>query len=219
MSLDPLKNPLERLKSLPSGMNWRKNPATNEPYWSNTIQYYANDVVLSINDEGAYVMSGSGNTLDESETAVRGGQDPAVDATGNWISLAPSGLGKANYIFAEPTMSAAGGNITITGANLVRPAVPINRASEIWMASMNFKCIGAAGTVFGDALTITFDPVGGSGAAITVSALQKVGGFSPSMTATVVLTAGSTGVVVTGAYAGQLPTSFTDTAITWIRIQ
>ena len=93
MSLDPLKNPLERFKSLPTTMNWRKNPTDNSAYWSPDIQYYVNDVVLSGVDEGAYVMNGAGDTLVDSATSVRGGDDPAQDTTGNWATLAPAGVG------------------------------------------------------------------------------------------------------------------------------
>jgi hypothetical protein len=223
MALDPLKNPLERFTSLPTGMNWRKDPADNLPYWVDTIQYYANDVVLSSVDGGAYVMTGAGDTLPESETVVRGGDDPAADTAGNWISLAPDGVGAANWTngTAPFTMTPAGaGAITIAGGALVRGAVAAG-ASEKWLATLTFTDNQSAGGGFvsGDVITATFTP-SVAGVAVPVVCFPRLTAAASGMSASAVVTLlpTSTGATLVATYAGVQPSSITNPVITWVRI-
>jgi hypothetical protein len=217
MSLDPLKNPLERLKSLPTGMNWRKNPLTNDPTWSGDIQYYANDVVFDPVDEGAYVMTGSGATLADSETAVRGGFPPSGDTTGNWVSLAPSGVGLANYQLATApsfTMTpAAAGVVTVVGGDLVIPAIATG--FQIWHFTLQYSIAGAGTGI----IVFNFIPTVNALKTVALNQLLDTGDVSDSVSGTVVLGQGSTGCPIAAAYGGTQPTSIGNLLILWTRIR
>jgi hypothetical protein len=222
MALDPLKNPMERLKSLPTGMSWRKNPTDNSPYWDAALQYYSNDVVLSTVDEGAYVMTGAGASLAEAQTAVRGGDDPSTDSA-NWTALAPSGVGKANW--SSPAISAvtvgAGtttGALTITGGALTRPAGGL-LVAEKWLVTLTGGLTGAAGGAFGDALTVSFAPAV-AGTTVSVDCVLAVGANSFSASAVVTLGVGSTGCGLAASWAttAAAPSAPANFVVTWIRV-
>jgi hypothetical protein len=218
MALDPLKNPMERLKSLPTMMALRKNPADNLPYWDVAIQYYVNDVVLSEIDEGAYVMSGAGDTLEESAVAVRGGPDPANDTDGNWVALAPSGVGKSNWFQSGVTLTPVTANaITVAGGALVRSAVGTGR-TEVWLATLNTTSIGPAAAA-GDGITFTFTPQV-AGAAVAVSLPLRVGATTSGLSASAVvsLPATSTGATLVASWQGTQPTSMPAATLVWVRI-
>jgi len=223
MALDPLKNPLERFTSLPTSVSLRKNPADNSPFWDPTIQYYANDLVLSAVDGGAHVMSGIGNTLAESETVVRGGDDPSV-AGGNWISLVPDGVGRANWNAGTTpfTMTPAAANvITVAGGALVRSAVPAG-LSEVWAVQLNFTAGQSAvgGFVSGDAITATFTPTV-AGTAVGVVCIPRFSSATSGLSASAVVTlpATSTGATLVASWQGVQPTSISaNPTIIWTRI-
>jgi hypothetical protein len=219
MSLDPLKNPMERLKSLPTATNWRKNPTDNQAYWSAQIQYYANDIVLSTVDEGAYMMTGNGATLADSETVVRAGNDPAVDGAGNWIALAPSGVGYANWQQPSLTLAPAGANVvTVTGGALVRPVAVGAGLSELWSVTLT-TTFNIAAAAAGDALTFVF-AAAVSGSSVSVTCPTNVGAAVNGLSATAIvrLLPTSTGATVAATWQGVTATSLTNSTITWVRI-
>jgi len=76
MSLLPLENPLTRLNLFPNTMNYRGG-------WSATVQYYANDVVISVADSKTYILTG--------KIAILGGGDPSTNA--DWETIASTGTG------------------------------------------------------------------------------------------------------------------------------
>jgi hypothetical protein len=76
MALNPLENPLERLKFLPTTMNWRGG-------WLATEQYYLNDVVVSPVNVASYILVG--------KTALLGGGDPTTNP--DWVELSNTATG------------------------------------------------------------------------------------------------------------------------------
>jgi len=79
MSLTSLENPLERLKTLPTGMNWRGG-------WDTTEQYYLNDVVIAPLNNATYILTG--------REALLGGGDPSLNA--DWTELSDPSTGVAS---------------------------------------------------------------------------------------------------------------------------
>jgi hypothetical protein len=202
-------------------MCWRKNASTNLPVWSATIQYYVNDVVLSPIDGGAYVMSGNGVTLADSDVVARGGSDPSADVTGNWIALFPDGVGAANWSSGSIpfTLTPAAANaITVVGGALLRAAVPTG-ASERWEVTLTTTANKASPFVAGDAVQFTFTPtVAGTAVPVGTTAIVGLTASGLSATAVVVLPATSTGATVVANWYGTTPTSFTNPVITWTRV-
>jgi len=89
MSLQTLKNPLDRLSVLPTTMNWRG-------LWVVTEQYFIYDTVVSPSDGGTYILTG--------QKTILGGLDPS--ASGVWTELSATTTGLASI--------QAGAGITIT---------------------------------------------------------------------------------------------------------
>ena len=227
MALDPLKNPMERLKSLPTGVSWRKDPTNNSPFWTEDLQYYSNDCVLSSVDGGAYVMTGGFDVpLSEALTSVRGGDDPANDANGVWTSLAPSGVGKLNWSSTTFTMTPAAANaVTIgpavsSGSLEVAPVAAL--LEEKWMAVFTAAVTGAGVSLFGESLNVTLQPVAVAapvGAAILLTCHMRSGLNGVYASAVVTLPATSTGAYISATWtAAAQPTSIATPVLTWVRI-
>jgi len=207
MSLQPLANPQSRFASLPTSMSWRKNPTDNLPVWSSQIQYYVNDVVLSPLDSGAYVMSGAGATLADSETVVRGGDDPAIDYTaGNWRSLGAAGVGWNNWDQFAPTFAAlipAGPVVAATNG------VATEAPDSTWLVT--FQGTQTRPLVFAatDLLTLTFTPSGVGATPVSVLVpTPPVGAaasqpFSVSAVVTLPPALTTLTITVSGTTAGQ----------------
>lgn len=96
MSVDTLSNPLERVRVLPTMMNWRG-------VWSVSDQYYNSDVVSSPIDSSLYVLN---------VTSLSGGSDPSLSV--DWTAITTTGA-------AGVTSVSAGTGITVDNTN---PSVP-----------------------------------------------------------------------------------------------
>lgn len=125
MALNPLENPLERLKFLPNAMNWRGG-------WVATEQYYLNDVVVSPVNLASYILAG--------KTALLNGGDPTANI--DWVELSNTatgvlqvnaGIGLVNtntptIVDLENTgiITLASGNAGIGVVNGTGPPYPLN---------------------------------------------------------------------------------------------
>jgi hypothetical protein len=85
-TLQSLLNPLDMQDALPTSMSLRKDLVAGSTYWSETTQYYANDVVFSPLNDGAYVMWGGAGGA----SAWRGGDDPSLNPD-FWLALTSYG--------------------------------------------------------------------------------------------------------------------------------
>jgi hypothetical protein len=79
MSLTSLENPFERLKTLPTVMNWRGG-------WDTTEQYYLNDVIIAPLNNATYILTG--------RDALLGGGDPSLNP--DWTELSDPTTGVAS---------------------------------------------------------------------------------------------------------------------------
>ena len=94
MSLTPLENPLKRLLTIPTVMNWRGG-------FDPTEQYFLNDVAVSPLTTASYILTG--------RTALLGGADPSLNP--DWIELSNPTTGVASV------SAGTGINLTGTGTN------------------------------------------------------------------------------------------------------
>lgn len=114
-TLQCLLNPLEMQDSLPSSMSLRKDFSATpiSTYWSELVQYYANDVVFSNVNDGAYIMWGG----TDATSSYRGGDDPSLN-TDYWLPLTSYGIQTAGApltaIAPTPLTPSAGGVYTFT---------------------------------------------------------------------------------------------------------
>jgi hypothetical protein len=83
MSLTQLENPLTRLTLFPNTMNYRG-------VWSNTVQYYENDVVINGFDSATYILTG--------KTTLLGGATP--QANPDWETIGSAGGGSVQSVTA-----------------------------------------------------------------------------------------------------------------------
>ena len=201
-SLEPLQNPLSRVGVLRTGVNLWHNPLLNDAYWVLEAQYFVNDLVLSPANGGAYVMIGGPDAL----TCVRGGDEPSVDGTGVWVSLATDGV--SNFSTAAPDVTGATNVYTVTASGTLSGAA----TSSTWL--VNWQGTATGGTTAGtmsvdDIATWTVTPTG-TGAVVGIMTVSPtVGVASHSWGQSVVVVCGTTGtpsIAVTGAYAGTVQT-------------
>lgn len=198
-SLESLANPLERIAVLPTTMNLRQNALTG-PVWSAVVQYFINDLVISSVDGGAYIWGGGAG----GETAVRGGNDPS-DPTSGWIKTATDGVN--TYDTLTPTIVSAGaGVLTITNGSLAVPA-----GSEWFISLQAVGVLPAVGTT-ADVSELTFTASGAGGTTLTLDILPRIGNTAVRYGGCGYVSVGTgagTTITLTGAYAGQQPTSLT----------
>jgi hypothetical protein len=221
MSLESLQNPVSRLAVLPDGMSVNKNPEDNSPYWDVASQYYVNDVVLSSLNSGAYLMVG-GATVDgaPAQTAVRGGDDPAEDATGNWIKLSQSSWeGYYNPTIGVPAAAATVIAITANAAYSAEPG---------YSYSVTFSGLSTTPLVqtAADWTRWTWTPSGTGALPLTIDVQPTVGSTTTNFSVSGVLTMGDVVappaldiITMSGAKlgAGQV-TTITNARVTYTRL-
>jgi hypothetical protein len=220
-SLESLKDPLARLGVLGTAgsqsASWRRGEVGNTSDWDETKQYYLNDMVFSAIDGGAYVMTGGPTGLGGAAiTAVKGGDDPAlawvVDGS-VWEPLATYGPrvlvpGTA----AQQTASGAANVITFLNCDASQALLGENvnfGASANYMAHIQCTVTHPLVNTSADYERVTFTPNGTGPVARSLSIQPLIGATDPNSWSGqlfVEVPADATGIAVTGAYNGQLPT-------------
>lgn len=199
-ALDSLYNPVSRLAVLPDAMNVNKDPTTNSLYWDVASQYYLNDVVLSAVNGGAYVMRGGDTLLGAAPPlSVRGGDDPAVDATGIWTRLSQSSWEGPPATALTFAVGAAASAVVAVTAGAAYPVVDGYTYSVQFQGSVT----GAGAQTVADYTTWTFTPNGDGAVPVTVDVLPRVGVASRnfSISANVTVPALGTTITLSGAKA------------------
>lgn len=192
MSLQTLKNPLDRLSVLPTTMNWRG-------LWLVTDQYFINDVAVSPANGSTYILTG--------QKAVFGGDDPSASPL--WSELSAVTTGVASIIAGSgidiqypfdpliPVISNSGCltvQVTTGLANDGTDTEPILRNTGVLALSP-----GAGIAIGGTALNPTIANTG-IYRIIPGPGIVSSGGTNPTVSNTGVLniTAGNAGIIVGG---------------------
>jgi len=204
-------------------MSWRKNPATNLPLWSVEIQYYVNDVVISPSDSGPYLMSGAGLSLATSETSVRGGLDPVLDVTGNWVALSAKGLGYNNWDQRGVTFTAGAGTAITCVLNPLLPlALDANSVWLLMLSGTTTVSAPSAPLTAANTLSWTWTSIAATTSTITVDVPPLVGATVQNWSASCVINMPSTvlpattaNLVLTGSAGVALAATNVLTAGTW----
>jgi len=197
-SLESLANPVSRLAVLPDAMNVNKDPTTNSPYWGVDSQYYANDVVLSPTNGGAYLMVGGAEGPGGHLLSVRGAVDPALDVDGVWVRLSQSSWEGAPATPLAFAVGATASAVVAVTAGAAYPAV----GGYTYNVQFQGSVAGAGAMAAADWTTWTFTPTGG-GTAVSVDVLPKVGANSVNfaLSVNVTLADAATAVTLSGAKA------------------
>lgn len=201
-ALDSLYNPVSRLAVLPDAMNVNKDPTTNSLYWDVASQYYANDVVLSPTNGGAYVMVGGPEGLGGHLLAVRGGDDPALDTTGTWTRLSQSSWEGAAPALTFAVGAAASAVVAVT-AGAAYPVVGGYSYSVQFQGSVT----GAGAQTVADYTTWTFTPNGAGAVPVSVDVLPRVGVTSVNFAVSAIVTVPALGTTITLSGAKANPSS------------
>jgi hypothetical protein len=178
MAFASLENPLERLNTLPTTMNWRGG-------WLATEQYYLNDVVVSPVNVASYILVG--------KTALLGGGDPTTNP--DWVELSNTatgvlqvnaGIGLVNtgtptIVDLENTgiITIASGNAGIGVANGSGPPYPLNTViSNTGVLSVAAGNAGIAVSAPTGAITVSNNGILGITAG---TGLSSTGGQTPTL--------------------------------------
>jgi len=220
-SLESLSNPVSRLAVLPDAMNVNKSAVDNSPFWDVEKQYYANDVVFSSVNSGAYLMVGGqvgpgGVAL----LSVRGGADPSADDTGVWLKTSQSSwLGYNNPTIAVP---APGATVITVSAGATQPALPAYTYAVTFSGTMTCPLV----TTAADWATWTWTPTGAGAQPLVVDILPNVGVVATNFSVSGLVTMGDAVappavdlITMSGAKAtaGQVQT-YTNARVTYTRL-
>jgi hypothetical protein len=214
-SLESLANPFERYAVLPQAVNFNINPITGDPTWDANRQYFQNDIVISGQDGGAYILNGN-------STSYSGGVDPAFDA-GNWQKTFPNGV--SYYDTLVPTFTDAGaGAYTVSGSGLSGNTylAPENTA---WQVVWNGTATAASAPLLAtDWVSMTLTPNGGGPVGATIDIVPRIGptGATTSSTrfgntAYVEVGSGGSGIAITGNYEASDAQAITS-RLTFLRV-
>lgn len=221
MSLESLRNPLERLSVLPTTTALRTDAVTNSAVWDATTQYFKNDIVISGIDGGAYVYTG-GEVTQISPTGpagfVYGGSDPAESDA--WVKFTET-LGATTFtsVAPVPTFSLAANVITVTGG-----VIGDVYADSTYMVTLSYTINSTAvgGLTATQINTFQVASNGTGGTTAIVDVVPLVGAATQRGTATFVVQSGtSTGTInltLTGSYAGTAVTSMTASSLIAVRL-
>ena len=198
-SLEPLRNPVTRTSILRNAVNLIKNPLDNTPVWNEELQYFANDLVISPVNGGAYVFWGGPEGL----TTIRGGDEPSILPL-YWWRLTQTGVQDSASVV--PTVTAGGGVYTVSGESLTDVA-PNGVYLVVWQGTATGGS-DAGSMSAADIATWTITPTGAGAVPqiLTVSPTVGVASHSWGMSATVVVGDATedptNSISITGAYAG-----------------